>query len=119
MECVWGILALPGMEVTLGHVRSAWRAPCGVLLPQLQSSSPVVVLLLLVTPHPCAVLCCPSALQIHVYPKDHAKAIAAVTATHTKKAAEGQSRAERRKTQYTSRKTPVVSVATVAVPVRP
>ncbi|MEW5313615.1 MAG: hypothetical protein WDW38_005169 [Sanguina aurantia] len=56
---------------------------------------------------------------IHVYPLDHAKAIACVKKTHTTAAAEGTvSRAERRKTQYTTRrKLRAVSVATVAVPV--
>ncbi|GFR52140.1 hypothetical protein Agub_g14655, partial [Astrephomene gubernaculifera] len=57
--------------------------------------------------------------EIHVYPKDHPKAVAAVQATHTKKPAEGQlSRKERRRAAYTSRKAQV-AVAQVAVPSTP
>lgn len=59
--------------------------------------------------------------EVHVYPADHPKAIAAVTATHTKKPAEGQqSRQERRKAQYSTRRVQgTLSVATVAVSVKP
>lgn len=40
-----------------------------------------------------------------MYPFDHPKAVAAVSATHTKKPADGQaSRKERRKAQYSTRK---------------
>lgn len=59
---------------------------------------------------------------IHVYPTDHTKAVAAVTATHTKKPKEGvPSRRERRKALYKPRNSaePALSVATTAVPVRP
>ena len=59
--------------------------------------------------------------QVHVYPLSHPKAIAAVTATHTIKTADGQqSRKVRRKAQYTSRRPQgSLSVATVAVAVKP
>ncbi len=61
----------------------------------------------------------PKIPQIHVYPADHPKASAAVTATHTKKAAEGQqSRKERRKATYSPRKA-TLAVAQVAAPVSP
>ncbi|GIL75165.1 hypothetical protein Vretimale_7851 [Volvox reticuliferus] len=57
--------------------------------------------------------------EVHVYPADHPKAVAAVTATHTKKPAEGQqSRQERRKATYTPRKA-TLAVAQVAAPVTP
>ncbi|PNH06116.1 50S ribosomal protein L27 [Tetrabaena socialis] len=59
--------------------------------------------------------------EIHVYPMDHPKSIAALSATHTKKPAEGvPSRAERRKATYTSRRgTGSLAVAQVAAPVIP
>ncbi|KXZ49187.1 hypothetical protein GPECTOR_22g777 [Gonium pectorale] len=58
---------------------------------------------------------------VHVYPADHPKAVAAVTATHTKKTPEGvQSRKERRRAAYTPRKAQgTLSVAQVAAPVTP
>ncbi|PNW82949.1 hypothetical protein CHLRE_06g300800v5 [Chlamydomonas reinhardtii] len=57
--------------------------------------------------------------EIHVYPADHPKAVAALAKTHTKQPAEGQqSRAERRKATYTSRKA-TLSVAQVAAPTTP
>ncbi|KAG2495221.1 hypothetical protein HYH03_006827 [Edaphochlamys debaryana] len=57
--------------------------------------------------------------EIHVYPADHPKAVAASTASHTKKAAEGtQSRKERRKAAYQPRK-PTVAIAQVAAPTTP
>lgn len=56
-----------------------------------------------------------------MYPLDHPKAVAAATASHTKKPAEGQqSRKERRKAQYTSRRAEgTLAVAQVAAPVTP
>lgn len=56
-----------------------------------------------------------------MYPLDHPKAVAALQATHTKKAAEGQqSRAERRKSQYSTRRAQsTLAVAQVAAPVQP
>lgn len=59
-------------------------------------------------------------MQIHVYPLDHPKAIAAVTKTHTTKVAEGQtSRKERRKTQYSTRRAQgTLAVAQVAATVQ-
>ena len=59
-------------------------------------------------------------MQIHVYPAEHEKAVAAVTATHTKQAKEGvPSRKERRRAMYKPRNAEALSVATVATPVRP
>lgn len=50
-------------------------------------------------------------VQVHVYPLDHPKAVAAVTATHTIKVAEGQqSRKERRKATYSPRSAQSVAV---------
>ena len=66
----------------------------------------------------------PPRTQVHVYPLDHAKAIAAIEITHTKHAKEGvPSRQERRKAMYTPRAAGAVhstiSVATVAAAVKP
>ena len=62
-------------------------------------------------------------LQIHVYPMDHVKAIAAVSASHSIKKAEGTlSRKERRVGHFSSKReaqNSALSVATVAVPARP
>ena len=60
--------------------------------------------------------------QIHVYPMDHVKAIAAVTASHSVKPAEGTlSRKERRKGTYSNKRiaAAAISVATVVAPARP
>ncbi|GAX85879.1 hypothetical protein CEUSTIGMA_g13295.t1 [Chlamydomonas eustigma] len=62
--------------------------------------------------------------SVHVYPYEHAKAVAAVEITHTKKPKEGvPSRKERRKTMYTPRgaakEASALSVATIAATVRP
>jgi large subunit ribosomal protein L27 len=58
-----------------------------------------------------------SLLQVHVYPLEHEKAVAAVKATHTKEAGPEGGRKQRRKTMYTSRKSsePAASVAAVVV----
>lgn len=66
----------------------------------------------------------PLRVQVHVYPLDHAKAIAAIEITHTKHAKEGvPSRQERRKAMYTPRggaaANSAISVATVAAAVKP
>lgn len=62
--------------------------------------------------------------QVHVYPLDHVKAIAAIEATHTKKPKEGvPSRQERRKAMYKPRASAAlestISVAQVSATITP
>jgi hypothetical protein len=62
-------------------------------------------------------------LKIHVYPMEHEKAITAVKKTHTTAPANGQSRKERRRAQWTpraqQREEAAAQVAAVALKTQP